>query len=135
MPFAQITDDPADPRRYMDDLAGNPIDLYFPLLYLKLSSSSWWLEILDDSRPADIQEAEALAVDRLLELIGIARDRGCEIALDHAIEVGKTVRSRPGGDPWLVTGITWQLHGAESSENQVPVSMQLSGSNYEEGAQ
>lgn len=135
VPFAQITDDPADPRRYMDDLAGNPIDLYFPLLYQKLSSSSWWLEILDDSRPADIQEAEALAVDRLLELIGIARDRGCEIALDHAVEVGKTVRSRPGSDPWLVTGITWQLHGAESSENQVPVSMQLSGSKYEEGAQ
>jgi hypothetical protein len=135
VPFAQITGDPADPRRYMRDLAGSLVDLYFPQLYRKLSASSWWLEILDDNRPADIEEAEALAVERLLELIGIAKDRGCEIALDHAVEIGKTVRSRMGSAPWLVTAISWKLNGAEGSDRRVPVTMQLSGSNFEEGNQ
>jgi hypothetical protein len=128
-----VSDDVGDYNRWIEDFYGNWEDLYYPKLCQKIKNTTHWREIIDDQYPGSIAEAQMLALNRLLELISISRDHSCTIPLDLSIEIGRTVREHSELKPWLVLDLTYVLD-ANPPEGWPEVTMELSGTNHEEGA-
>jgi hypothetical protein len=113
----------------MLDLTANWVDFYYPKLHRKVANTFKWLELLDTDEPGDVSEAEGMAVERLMTLIGIHRDHSYITTLDLDLAVGGTTRIPSETEEWCINKITYHLNprGAEAR-----VQMSVEGTNYEE---
>lgn len=109
-------------------------DMYKPKLRIKLLNTTEWTEIIDNEAASEIEEAEQLAVEKILESIGVTADHAMEIPLDISIDVSSTVRPYPDEEPWVVTECDWSLNPV-NAPSRPPVTMRLRGSDFEAVAQ
>lgn len=116
-------------KRWMELLTGGFQDLKAPKLYQKLINTTARVELLTDSPATSIEEAEQLALERLLELNKIDRDYEASIALVHTIDMGTTVRARLGAQAWIA--LKFQLDLKNGTEPDPPIEISLGGNDYE----
>ena len=137
LPAALVTGDSIGwHRRWNLDLSGAWTDLYFPRLKVKIKASTAWVDPVNDDRPAYIQEAEALAVEQLMESILISSENEIEF-FDLTVGVGSTVRSYSNGPPWAINELDIELNPEREDWEEAPpaVLMVARGTNYEEAQQ
>ena len=116
--------------RWRLDASGVWVDFCYPKLYQKLRNSSNWLEIVEDDSAADESEAEALAVERLLTMIHVARDHSVALPLDFSARAGRTIRCYNSDVEWLATHEHFRM---TPSDGTAPwVTQSCDGTDYEE---
>lgn len=131
LPGAIATGDQMGPwKRWMQGLTLTWFDLKAPKLYQKLLNTTRRVELITDQVPASLAEAEQLCVERLLTLNLIDRDYEAEIPLRHDINIGTTVRVRPGRKAWLVQQFQLNLPAMAALGGKEPITLNVSGNDY-----
>lgn len=97
-----VNDDVGYRKRWMEGVSGVLYDFYLPKLFAKLDGIMQQ-EQLTSGEAGNVAEAEALAADRLWELISITRDHEVEHLYDPDVDIGATVQGDLASEEFLCT--------------------------------